>query len=42
VTLRSSDPRDTPAVKFRYFDEGSDTSGEDLDSVVEGIKFVRK
>ena len=42
VTLRSSDPRDTPAVNFRYFDEGSDTSGEDLDSVVEGIRFVRK
>ncbi|MCE3242818.1 MAG: hypothetical protein K0Q83_3325, partial [Deltaproteobacteria bacterium] len=42
VTLRSSDPRDTPAVNFRYFDEGSDTSGKDLDSVVEGIKFVRK
>ena len=42
VTLRSSDPRDTPAVKFRYFDEGNDSTGEDLDSVVEGIKFVRK
>ena len=42
VTLRSADPRDTPAVNFRYFDEGSDTNGEDLDSVVEGIKFVRK
>jgi choline dehydrogenase len=42
VTLRSSDPRDTPAVNFRYFDEGSDADGEDLDSVVEGIKFVRK
>jgi choline dehydrogenase len=42
VSLRSSDPRDTPTVNFRYFDEGSDTSGEDLDSVVEGIKFVRK
>jgi choline dehydrogenase len=42
VTLRSSDPRDTPEVNFRYFDEGSDTGGEDLDSVVEGIKFVRK
>ena len=42
VTLRSSDPRDTPEVNFRYFDEGSDTSGEDLDGVVEGIKFVRQ
>jgi choline dehydrogenase len=42
VTLRSSDPRDTPEVNFRYFDEGNDTSGEDLDGVVEGIKFVRQ
>jgi choline dehydrogenase-like flavoprotein len=41
VTLRSNDPRDTPAVNFHYFDEGSDTAGEDLDSVVDGIKFVR-
>jgi choline dehydrogenase len=42
VTLRSADPRDTPKVNFRYFDEGSDANGEDLDGVVEGIKFVRK
>jgi choline dehydrogenase-like flavoprotein len=42
VTLRSADPRDTPIVNFRYFDESNDTSGQDLDAVVEGIKFVRK
>jgi choline dehydrogenase len=42
VTLRSPDPRDTPEINFRYFDEGSDGYGEDLDGVVEGIKFVRK
>ncbi len=42
VTLRSSDPRDTPHINFRYFDEGNDTSGEDLESVVEGIKFIRR
>ncbi|SRR6266446_4553329 len=41
VTLRSNDPRDTPLVDFKYFDEGSDKNGEDLASVVEGIKFVR-
>jgi choline dehydrogenase len=41
VTLRSADPRDPPEVDFRYFEEGSDKTGEDLDSVVEGIKFVR-
>jgi choline dehydrogenase-like flavoprotein len=42
VTLRSADPRDTPLVNFRYFDESNDTSGQDLDAVVEGIRFVRK
>jgi choline dehydrogenase-like flavoprotein len=41
VTLRSADPRDPPSINFRYFDEGSDRAGEDLDSVVDGIKFVR-
>jgi choline dehydrogenase len=42
VTLRSADPRDTPVINFKYFDESNDASGQDLDSVVEGIKFVRK
>jgi choline dehydrogenase-like flavoprotein len=42
VTLRSADPTDTPLINFRYFDEGSDASGEDLDSVVAGIRFVRE
>lgn len=41
VTLRSADPRDVPEINFHYFEEGSDTRGEDLDSVVDGIKFVR-
>lgn len=42
VTLRSSDPRDVPEVNFHYFDEGNDASGEDLESVVEAIEFVRR
>ena len=42
VTLASNDPRDKPHINFRYFEEGSDKSGQDLDAVVEGIKFVRK
>jgi choline dehydrogenase-like flavoprotein len=42
VRLRSADPRDTPLVDFNYFEEGSDTAGEDLDSVVAGIRFVRR
>jgi choline dehydrogenase len=41
VTLQSADPRDPPRIDFRYFDEGSDRAGEDLDAVVDGVKFVR-
>jgi choline dehydrogenase-like flavoprotein len=41
VTLRSADPLDTPQINFHYFTEGNDTSGEDLDSVVDGVKFAR-
>ncbi|HSS47513.1 MAG TPA: GMC family oxidoreductase [Thermoanaerobaculia bacterium] len=41
VTLRSKDPRDVPEINFHYFQEGSDKKGEDLDSVVDAIKFVR-
>jgi choline dehydrogenase-like flavoprotein len=42
VTLRSGDPLDPPIINFRYFDEGSDHLGEDLESVLAGIKFARK
>jgi choline dehydrogenase len=41
VLLRSADPRDTPDVRFRYFDEGDDAAGEDLDAVVTGIGVAR-
>lgn len=39
VRLRSADPRDTPEIDFRYFAEGGE---QDLDAVVDGIRFVRK
>jgi len=42
VTLRSSDPRDVPDINFHYFEEGTDTAQQDLESVVDGILFVRK
>lgn len=42
VTLRSADPREPPHVNFRYFEEGSDATGVDLDSVVTGIRLVRR
>ena len=42
VLLRSANPQDTPRINFHYFDEGNDPYGDDLDSVVAGIEFVRR
>jgi choline dehydrogenase len=42
VMLRSDDPRAVPHINFHYFDEGNDTSGDDLEAVVEGVEFVRR
>jgi len=42
VKLRSADPRDVPEINFRYFDEGNDADGEDLEAVVAGVEFVRR
>jgi choline dehydrogenase len=42
VKLRSADPLDVPDIDFHYFEEGNDTSGDDLDSVVNGILFARE
>ena len=41
VRLRSADPLDPPDINFRYFEEGSDTTGDDLRAVVAGLRFVR-
>jgi choline dehydrogenase len=41
VTLKSADPRETPSINFRYFDESNDFKGEDLDAVADGVEFVR-
>ena len=44
VTLRSKDPRDTPEITFKYFEEGNDTNKgkEDLEAMAEAVEFVRK
>ena len=42
MTLRSADPRDTPEVNFRYFDEGDDKAGDDLRAVVSGVRLARR
>jgi choline dehydrogenase len=41
VKLRTSDPRDTPLINFHYFDESNDSTGDDLEAVVDGVEFVR-
>ena len=41
VTLRTNNPRDTPCINFRYFDEGTDAGGDDLRAAVAGVKLVR-
>jgi choline dehydrogenase len=42
VTLGSNYPKDVPHINFRYFDEGNDTSGDDLEAVVVGVELVRR
>lgn len=41
VRLRSTNPREMPEINFRYFEEGNDARGEDLEAVVEAIKLAR-
>ncbi len=42
VRLKTADPRDRPDIAFRYFEEGNDANGDDLDGVVAGVRFVRR
>jgi len=42
ITLKSADPTATPEINFRYFSDGNDTQGDDLDAVVEGVRHVRR
>ncbi|MCG8461548.1 MAG: GMC oxidoreductase, partial [Holophagales bacterium] len=42
VRIRSDDPRQTPAVNFKYFDPASDPQGKDLEAVVDGVELIRE
>jgi choline dehydrogenase len=42
ITLRSADPLDPPDINFCYFQDGTPDGDQDLNSVVDGIKFVRR
>ncbi|MCO7223302.1 GMC family oxidoreductase [Pleionea sp. CnH1-48] len=41
VTLNSADPQDVPDINFKYFDEGNDASGDDLQGVIKGVEVCR-
>lgn len=45
VTLRSSDPRDTPVINFNYYDTGTTANGaaqKDMQAMYEGMQFSRR
>jgi choline dehydrogenase len=42
VRLTSANPRDRPDIRFRYFEEGTDAIGDDLNAVVAGVRFARR
>lgn len=42
VRLRTTDPRDPPAIDFTYFEEGDDVEGRDLQGVADGIAIARR
>jgi choline dehydrogenase len=42
VALGTTDPRVPPRISFRYFEEGDDAGGEDLDALVRGIELARE
>ena len=42
VKLASSNPRTPPKISFNYFEAGNDCTGEDLDGMVAGVRFVRE
>ncbi|SEM71956.1 GMC family oxidoreductase [Nitrosomonas marina] len=42
VKLAGTDPRKRPYINFHYFNEGTDVNNEDLDGVVEIVKFCRE
>jgi choline dehydrogenase len=41
VRIRSADPREPPEINFRYFEEGNDRDGRDLEAMVDAVEFAR-
>lgn len=41
VKIQTSDPTDRPSISFRYFEEGNDFHGDDLQGTLEALKLCR-
>ncbi len=41
VKLKDLDPSSRPLINFHYYEEGTDSTGKDLEAVLDGIEFVR-
>jgi choline dehydrogenase len=42
VRLQGTDPRRRPAINFKYFDEGTPGGEQDLQALVEGVRFAEQ
>jgi choline dehydrogenase len=42
VKLKSKNPFDTPEINFKYFEESDQEYADDLQSLVDGVEFVRE
>ena len=41
VNIRSTNPRETPDINFKYFNDGTDFNGKDMDALVKGMDNIR-
>lgn len=41
IKLVNNNPKKRPDINFHYFEEGSDTAGDDLNGMIEGVKVLR-
>ncbi len=42
IKLKSANPRDTPEINFNNFEDGTDTKGDDIEALLQGVKIARK
>lgn len=42
VSIRSTNPRETPNINFKYFNDGSDLEGNDMEALIKGMDNIRE